>query len=370
MSDKNIQNNTFNVKPSLLGKCLNLAGGNKAAGILLFRITSRSNMKSTMEDKKGESGWAVLTREQWSIDTGLTPTQYDRALAFLKKQKLIKYKHLKIGRYKGGSGAIWLKPNDKPTLYSTFCKTANPKGSFTLQNCKPIALSLCKFANPYINKSNIKGNKFKKEASVNAKTDSNLEEDSNLYSFSKEKEKRKKARVNKNLTIEKENSMKKERTGKMAERDKEKRGFSFDQTEDRVMSPKKTRKEITGVMSMEYVWKELLAEYYGDDYFSGWTQKELGMAKGLLSKTRDAKRPIVEMLEAAFDYWDGLREFIADEAGLTKTPNQPNVGFLSVHRDLFYRFYIENKDGSVVQPSAKDVGETKPNYWKPNKEES
>jgi hypothetical protein len=73
-----------------LSNCVRAAGAGPAA-ILLYRI--RYWMPRASIEKLGEK-WIVKTRAEWAAETGLSETQYDRAIAQLKQLDLVVCKQM------------------------------------------------------------------------------------------------------------------------------------------------------------------------------------------------------------------------------------------------------------------------------------
>ena len=87
----------FERKPSPLAHCIEIAG-DVNAGVLLSQISYRFKYEDALLPLEGKT-WIAQTANCWCTETGLTPKQYKRALAILKKERLIDVTHAKVRRH-------------------------------------------------------------------------------------------------------------------------------------------------------------------------------------------------------------------------------------------------------------------------------
>lgn len=316
----------FKVHASNQANCVRLAG-NVAAGILLYRMFVRAG-KSTMEDRSGESGWAVLTPNEWILDTGLTINQYNKGLRRLKDLRLIIYKNQQLGK-RSGAPPLWVKltrdiqeiiRGDRLPLGDWIsCREAIKEGGNQLPEGTPYI--------EYVNK-----NKSVKVMCNQTSLDSKKENDSNIIILG---DKRMKKGVGKGRDIIK--------------------GKKVKSVQDAISKHtlKKRSDKITGVQSFEFMWIQLHAEHY-DDTIEKWTGKEQGYAKSIITKANVRKKfDLVKVITAVIANWEDYADYAATQRGLDKGPNYPNIGYLAAgFQDLVYWY----KEHTTVHTSAKDDG--------------
>lgn len=120
-------NKKFEVWPSQLAKCIELTGGKVPAGVLLYRLACRAQKGWLMKHPKDGKRYAVLTRNQWMTDTGLTRHQHDGAIKALKEKKLVEVRHSKRNKLERFL-RTWARPTDEAMSVITE-KTTRPKDS-------------------------------------------------------------------------------------------------------------------------------------------------------------------------------------------------------------------------------------------------
>ena len=184
----------FKVNPCNLAACIALTDYLPAA-ILLYRIYIRSNLETTMTDSNGEDGWAVLTREEWMVDSGLTRRQLDKAIANLKKTKFIKYDYRKRSKKDKGSSILWVKTTSKTNkwIHQTVKVEPpmdSPNGELKYKMDSPNGELLInkKIGNKESGNKKVASQRLNEKSKVESSSSRVVEEESNVVDFKKEKE--------------------------------------------------------------------------------------------------------------------------------------------------------------------------------------
>jgi hypothetical protein len=93
---KKQQKLTFGM-PGMYAQARNQAGGDWAAGLLLYRINWRW---STVKKKLHRLGkeWIAMSRSQWAIEAGLSESEMkNKALPKLRKRPFLEIRQMKLG---------------------------------------------------------------------------------------------------------------------------------------------------------------------------------------------------------------------------------------------------------------------------------
>ncbi len=96
--------------PGAFAQARNAAGGDWAAGVLLYRIHYRWHTVSSKLDRCGKE-WLAMSREELAIESGLSMSELkNRALPKLRKLPFIEIRAMKLGKIK----KLWFRLEDGP----------------------------------------------------------------------------------------------------------------------------------------------------------------------------------------------------------------------------------------------------------------
>jgi hypothetical protein len=106
MPQKKIVKNNFGL-PWTYALARNRAGGDWAAGLLLFRLMWRWRMKKKLSRLGKE--WVAMSRSDWAREAGLSEGEMkNRALPNLRKQPFVTIRAMKLGEKK----LLWMHLDD------------------------------------------------------------------------------------------------------------------------------------------------------------------------------------------------------------------------------------------------------------------
>jgi hypothetical protein len=113
MAKKKEGKNNFGL-PGLYALARNRAGGDMAAGLLLFRVMWRWRGKKKLSRLGRE--WIAMSRSDWAREAGLSEAEMkNRALPKLRKQPFVRIRAMKLGNKK----LLWISLDEAEAYHCT-----------------------------------------------------------------------------------------------------------------------------------------------------------------------------------------------------------------------------------------------------------
>lgn len=346
----------FIVRPSVLGALFKLTG-DATATLLAYRIYSRGAGRGMINYENNSTGWAVLSRKEWMVDTGMTIHQYNRAMKILKDTGIIDrlQKH-----WADGQSKLWVRINAE-TMQKieemTVTQSQHPTDSASeaessISDSPPVPESGHERPSKY---KNLNGQTEEMCSAAHAApaalvqvTKILVEEDSGEDEMDKQKVPGKGKKI-----VE----------GKM--------GQSWDTLKTQRGLPKKGGTDLTRIRNFEMEWKRMHSKAYPGEVLVPWTGREQGFAKSLISKMGFAMPGkvtglvLAQFLSAVMEQWAEASEYVQGEKGLKTVPEYPNIGFIAAAPQEFLRWYLQGPGTTAREDDVQSVAKPKASSgWK------